>query len=117
MVGHEGGTRRKQGDVAAALFHQLELIGFYALAQIVVADVQVSHLGHDRRVLYARNLPVAPVFQSLGGGGVVAVAVDDQTHVLSPEFQTDDGTIASPRMMSRAVRSKAACVTSWPPGK
>ena len=112
MVGHERSAWREQGDITAPLFHQLQLIGLDAVTQIVVADLQVRCFRHDRGVFDARNLLVAPIFQGLGCGGVVAVAVDDQTHVVSPEFQMCAGTMASPRMMSLAVRSSAAWVTS-----
>ena len=38
-------ARAEQRDVAAALFHQLELVGLDGLAQLVVADLQVATLG------------------------------------------------------------------------
>ena len=78
VVGHETGTRREQGDVAAAFQHQLELVGANSLAEIVVADFQIHRFGHFGRVCDARHLRIAPILQRLGGGGVVAVAVDDQ---------------------------------------
>jgi hypothetical protein len=46
-------------------------------AQFVVADLQLGNLGHRGRVLDAGDLAVAPLFQRLGRGGVVAVDVDD----------------------------------------
>jgi hypothetical protein len=78
VVRHEAGAGAEDGDVRAALFHLGQLVGLNALAQFVVADLQFGHFGHGRRIFDACNLLVAPLFQRLGGGGVVAVHVDDQ---------------------------------------
>jgi hypothetical protein len=77
VVGHEAGAGAEDGQVRPTLAHQAQLVLFDAFAQLVVADLQVGHFGHDRGVFDAGNLLVAPVFKRLGGGGVVAVAVDD----------------------------------------
>jgi hypothetical protein len=78
VVRHEAGARRKQREVAAALLHQAQLVGLDGFAQFVVTDLQVGGSGHQGRVLNAGDLLVAPGFQRLGRGGVVAVAIDDQ---------------------------------------
>jgi hypothetical protein len=82
VVGHEAGTRREDGEVGAALPHLPKLVLLDGLAQLVVADLQFRCLGHQRRILDAGDLAVAPLFQRLGRGGVVAVDVDD--HELTP---------------------------------
>ena len=78
VVGHEAGAGREQRDVAAAFLHQTQLVGLNALAQFVVADLQVGHFGHRGWVFDAGNLRIAPSLQRFGGCGVVAVAVDDE---------------------------------------
>ena len=78
MVRHKAGTRAEQRQVAAALVHQAQLVLFYRLAQLVIADFQVTDLGHHGGVFDTRNLLVAPYLQRLGGGGVVTVTVDDE---------------------------------------
>ena len=78
VVRHEAGARAEDGQVTATLFHQTQLICFNRLAQLVVADFQIADLWHDSRVFDASDLLVAPDFQRLGGGGVVAMAVDDE---------------------------------------
>ncbi len=83
VVRHEAGAWAEQSDVAAALFHQAQLVGFNRFAQFVVADFQVAHFGHAGRVFDARDLFVAPFFQRFGCSGVVAVAVDDQWFLLA----------------------------------
>ena len=83
VVRHKAGARAEQRQVAAPLFHQAQLIEFYRLAQFIVADFQVTDFGHHGRVFDARNLLVAPNFQRYGGGGVVAVAVNDEGFLLA----------------------------------
>ena len=78
VVGHEAGAGAEDGQVRAALFHLGQLVGLNGLAQFVVADFQLGHFGHGRGVFDARNLAIAPVFQRLGGGGVVTVYINDQ---------------------------------------
>ncbi|MPN05686.1 hypothetical protein SDC9_152937 [bioreactor metagenome] len=77
MVGHEAGARTEDGEVGAAFLHQLELVLFDGLAQVVVADLQFAELGCQRRVLEAGDLAVAPFFQRFRCRRVVAVDVDD----------------------------------------
>ncbi|CCD95517.1 hypothetical protein BRAO375_4360016 [Bradyrhizobium sp. ORS 375] len=77
VVGHEARARREHREVAAALLHLLELVALDALAQLVVADLELGGLRHDRRILDARDLPVAPLFQRLWSRRVMAVHVDD----------------------------------------
>ena len=91
VVGHEAGAGAEDGDVRPALFHLGQLVGLNRLAQFVVADFQLGHFGHGRRVFDACNLLVAPVFQRLGGGGVVAVHVNDQGVRLAHFFLLADG--------------------------
>ena len=78
VMRHEAGARAEHGQVAAALFHLRQLVGLDGLAQFVIADLEVSHFGHQGRVLDAGNLFVAPVLERLGRGGVVTVDVNDQ---------------------------------------
>ena len=52
------------------------------LAQLIVTDFEVSHFGTKLGRVQVGNLRVTPVFQSLGGGGVVAMTVDDQWFLL-----------------------------------
>ena len=87
---HERRARRKQCDVTAALFHQAQLIAFYALSQIIVADFQFGCMRHKRCILYASDLAVAPIVKRLGRGGVVTVTIDDQAHDgLTPESRNE----------------------------
>src|SRR4029453_4465800 len=79
---HEAGARAEQGEVAAALLHLLELVVGDGVAQLIVADLEIAGLWHQRAILDARDLPVAPILQRLGCGGVVAMDVDD--HCVSP---------------------------------
>ena len=62
----------------AAFAQQAELVLLQRLADLVVADLQVSDLGRGRRVLDAGDLLVAPVLQRLGRGGVMPVYIDDE---------------------------------------
>ena len=78
VVCHKTGARAEKRDVAATLFHQAQLVLLNRLTQFIVADFEVSHLGHDSRILDARNLLVSPGLQRWWGGGVVTVAVDDE---------------------------------------
>jgi hypothetical protein len=59
------------------------LIRFDRLAQGVVADLQIGHLRHLRRILDSGDLLVAPLFERLWRSRVVAVTVDDHR-----EFQS-----------------------------
>ena len=83
MVRHEAGAGAENRQIAAALAHEFELVQLNRLAQLVVADDQFGHFGHAGGVFDAGDLAVAPVFQRLGGGGVVAVAVDDEGFLLA----------------------------------
>jgi hypothetical protein len=74
---HEAGPRREDGEVAAAFLHLLELVRDDGFLQLVIADLQLGHLRHLRRVLDAGNLAIAPFLERLGRGGVVTVNVDD----------------------------------------
>ena len=66
VMGHEAGAGRKDRKVAAPLLHQLQLVRFNRLAQLVVADLQVGDLGLLRGVLDAGDLLVAPGLECLG---------------------------------------------------
>ena len=77
VVRHKAGTRAEDGEVATALFHQAQLVGLNGLAQLVVADHQLRNLGPTGWVQDTGDLAITPVFQRFGGGGVVAVAVND----------------------------------------
>jgi hypothetical protein len=110
VVGHEARARRKQRQVAAALAHQLELIGLDRLAQLVVADLEVRGWGLLGRILDAGDLLVAPVFQRLGRGGEVAVAVDDHVKVSNKKLKrTDPDRIAARARLPQALASTARC--------
>ena len=78
VVGHKTGARAEDGEVGAALAHQAKLIGLDRFAQLVVADFQVSDFGTQFGRVEVGDLCIAPVLQRFGGGGVVAVAIDDQ---------------------------------------
>ena len=80
VMGHEAGAGAEDGEIAAPLLHQLELVRFDRLAKLVVADLEFGDLGRLGGILDAGDLPVAPRLERLGGGGVVAVAVDDHGH-------------------------------------
>ena len=77
VVRHEAGAGAENRQVAATLAHELELVQLNRLAQFVIADDQFGHFGHAGGVFDAGDLAIPPVFQRFGGGGVVAVAVDD----------------------------------------
>src|SRR5260221_6733044 len=81
VVGHEAGARAEDGEIGAALLHQLELVGLDGLADLVIAELQVAGPGGLGRVLEACDLQVAPGAQGRGRGGVVAVYVDDHRMV------------------------------------
>ena len=83
VVRHEAGARAENRQIAASLAHELELVQLNRLAQFVVADDQFRHLGHAGGVFDARDLAIPPVFQRFRGGGVVAVAVDDEGFLLA----------------------------------
>src|SRR5262245_14490424 len=72
VVLHGAGARREKGDIAPPLALQLQLRLFEAFADLVVADLQLF----GGQVLFG-YLPLPPVPQGLGRGGVVAVAIDD----------------------------------------
>ena len=87
---HETGARAEQCEVRAPLFHQAQLIGFDGLAQLVVTDFEVSNFGAKLGRVQVGNLRITPVFQSLGGGGVVAMTVDDQWFLLTHDVSNDE---------------------------
>ena len=74
---HEAGAWAENRQIAASLAHELELVQLDGFAQLVIADDQFRHLGHAGGVFDTSDLAIAPVFQRLRGGSVVAVAVDD----------------------------------------
>ena len=80
VMGHEAGAGAENREIAAARLHQLELVRFDQLAKLIIADLEFSDLGRLGGVLDPGDLPVAPRLERLGGGGVVAVAVDDHGH-------------------------------------
>ena len=69
------------------------------------SPIRSSSAGRQGGVLESFDLAVAPVFERLGRGRVMAVAIDD--HATS-RSRTAEGTMTSPRMRSRAVRTSAA---------
>src|SRR5882762_7177128 len=79
---HEAGARTEDREVEAALAHEPQLIALDRFAQLVVADAQLGWLRHLRGIRDAGDLAVAPRFQRLRRGGVVAVDVDD--HRVTP---------------------------------
>ena len=83
MVRHEAGAGAENRQIAATLAHKFELVQLNRLTQFVVADDQFGHLGHAGGVFDAGDLAIPPVFQRFRGGGVVAVAVDDQRVLLA----------------------------------
>ena len=80
---HEAGAGAENRQIAAALAHEFELVQLNRLAQLIVADDQFRHLGHAGRVFDTGDLAIPPVFQGLGRGSVVAVAVDDEMFLLA----------------------------------
>src|SRR5690606_19983710 len=111
VMRHEARARREDRQVAAALVHLRELVSLDRLAQLVVADAQLRSLRRDAAVVQRGDLAVAPVFEGLRRGRVVAVTVDDHSFVPPGPAHTEAGIITSPRMISRAVRSSAARTT------
>ncbi len=95
MVRHEAGARAEDGEIAAALLHLLELVADDALAQLVVADLELADLRHRRGILDARDLPVAPILKRLRRRRVVAVHVDDQFSLL-PERRPTRSVFSAP---------------------
>ena len=83
MVRHEAGAGAENCQITAALAHEFELVQLDGFAQLVVADDQFRHFGHAGWVFDASDLAVTPVFQRFRGGGVVAVAVDDEGFLLA----------------------------------
>ena len=83
VMRHEAGARAENRQIAAALAHEFELVQLDRLAQFVVADDQFRHFRHAGGVFDARDLAIPPVFQRFWGGGVVAVAVDDEGFLLA----------------------------------
>src|SRR5262249_48845879 len=84
MVAHPARTRAEDRDVRAALALQLQLRALDALAQLVVADLDLALDGLSLRVLFeVRLLLVAIVPERFRRGGVVAVAVDDHLNALT----------------------------------
>src|SRR5258706_1557387 len=76
VVRHARRARREDGEVAAALFLQLEL-RLYALHQLLVADAELVGGGLPHRVGEPGELLVAEGEQGLRLGRVVTVDVDD----------------------------------------
>ena len=85
VVAHPARTRREDGEIRATLALQPELRAFQALADLVVGDVEPALDVPVQGVLFElRLLPLPVPPQRIGGGGVVAVAVDD--HGVSPSL-------------------------------
>ena len=76
MVGHAGGARRKDRQVAAAFLLELEL-RLDGLAQHVVGDAKIGARRAPHRIGEAGQLLVPELVQGLRFGGVVAVDIDD----------------------------------------
>ena len=81
VVGHAGGARREDGQVAAAFLLELEL-RLDRLQQHLVGDAQIGGGRAAHRIGQARQLLVAELVQDLGLGGVMAVDVDDHLMIL-----------------------------------
>ena len=47
-------------------------------AEFIVTDLQLANFGLRRGVLDSGDLPISPVLERWGSGGVMAVHVDDQ---------------------------------------
>jgi hypothetical protein len=77
VMGHEACARAEDGQIAAPLPHQPELVVLYGVAQLVVADLQLGGPRPHRRVVDASDLAVTPVLQRLRCRCVMAVTVDD----------------------------------------
>ena len=81
---HPARAGREDGQVRAALALQAELGTFEALANLVVGDVELALDVPVERVLGELGLLALAICpKRTGGGGVVAVAVDDHAVVLS----------------------------------
>ena len=123
---HEARARAEDGQIAAALLHLLAAgcrrCDSRSSSSLIFNSLA---LGAARRILDAGDLPVAPILKGFGRRGVVAVHVDDHRFILAGTAgfggprcsavrcpaQIVAGTITSPRISSRAVRSSAARVT------
>jgi hypothetical protein len=75
-MGHAGGARREDRQVAAALLLQLEL-RLHALAQLIVRDAEIGRGGAAHGIGKPGQLLVPERQESLRLGRVVAVNVDD----------------------------------------
>ncbi len=80
VMGHAGGARREDRQVAAALPLQLQL-RLDALPQRIVADAEVRRRRPAHRIGEPGQLLVAEPVQRLRLGRVVAVNVDDHADV------------------------------------
>ena len=78
VMGHERGARAEDRHVAPPLVHELELVRFDRLADVVIADLQGCRVRRLIPALRERDLEVAPRAQLRRSGRVVAVDVDDQ---------------------------------------
>src|SRR5215831_10869642 len=74
---HETCSRTEDRKVATTLLHQLELICFDRLANLVVGNLEVGHLWHYRRVFDSGDLLISPVVQRLRRRRVMPMAVDN----------------------------------------
>src|SRR5690349_20324501 len=92
---HETGARAEDGEIAAALLHLLQLIVDDGFAKLVVADLELTHLGSGGGIFDPGNLPVAPVLERFWRRGVMAVHVDNQL-AIPPGWRQARSAVASP---------------------
>ena len=87
VVSHTDGAGRKDGDVRAAFALHLQLRALQALADLVVGDAKRT-LGRNMiRILQALLLGLAVRIELLGGGGVVAVTIDNHACLFSFDYK------------------------------
>ena len=92
VMAHPARAGREDGQVRAALALEPELGAFEALADLVVGDADLALDVAVQRILGKLGLLALAVFaERVGGGGVVAVAVDDhggRSHSRSERLST-----------------------------
>jgi hypothetical protein len=109
VVRHCRSPRGEDGQVRAPLTLQLELRLLEALADLLVADIELADIGRPRRIFKGCDLRFAKCLQLARSCRVVAVAVDDhalcllrggplQVGLVHPPWQSAPAACESYRM-------------------
>ncbi len=83
VVRHGRGTRREDRQISTALTLQLQLRTFEAAAYLLIADIELAHIRGPARTTDGGELRITEGLQLCRSRGVVAVAVDDHTAMVS----------------------------------